>query len=159
MRTRRSPRNQDILFLTLFPRPVAPEPVLTQVCWECRSYPKSGRSRGKCAASGQTVNGRDERQCFEPRAGGREDVMKSPFATSEAVLRDRLVLAADAAEQRCIALAGQLDRLSAVNAELLLALKNLVARIDANGGIGEYKGGPFLVMPAARQAIDRAEAQ
>ena len=40
---------------------------------------------------------------------------------------------------------------------LLEALKRLVERIDFNGGIGEYKGGPAFVMKAARKAIAKAE--
>lgn len=43
--------------------------------------------------------------------------------------------------------------------ELLAALKNLVARIEANGGIGEYIGGPAFVMEPARNAIAKAEGK
>lgn len=49
-------------------------------------------------------------------------------------------------------------RLIASAPELLEALKNLVKRIDINGGLGEYKGGPSFVMTEARQAIAKAEA-
>lgn len=45
---------------------------------------------------------------------------------------------------------GQLER---ENAALLEALKALVERIDANGGLGEYKGGPAFVMQKAREAL------
>ena len=41
--------------------------------------------------------------------------------------------------------------------ELLRALERLVERIDFNGGIGEYKGGPVFVMKNAREAIAKAE--
>ena len=41
--------------------------------------------------------------------------------------------------------------------KLLEALKRLVERIDFNGGIGEYKGGPAFVMKEAREAITEAE--
>lgn len=41
--------------------------------------------------------------------------------------------------------------------ELLKALERLVERIDVNGGIGEYKGGPVFVMKAAREAITKAK--
>ena len=44
-----------------------------------------------------------------------------------------------------------------INLELLEALRNLVERIDINGGIGEYKGGPSFVMKNARQAIANAD--
>ena len=54
--------------------------------------------------------------------------------------------------------AAELRRLSAVSAELLGALKNLVARIEANGGIGAYKDGPVFVMRDARAAIQKAES-
>lgn len=36
---------------------------------------------------------------------------------------------------------------------LFEALKKLVERVDMNGGIGEYKGGPPFVMKSAREAI------
>ena len=41
--------------------------------------------------------------------------------------------------------------------DLLEVLRRLVERIDFNGGIGEYQGGPAFVMKAARQAIQKAE--
>ena len=40
---------------------------------------------------------------------------------------------------------------------LLRTLKRLVERIDFNGGIGEYKGGPAFVMKHAREAIEMVE--
>lgn len=47
----------------------------------------------------------------------------------------------------------ELATLRATNAELLAALKGIVARIEANGGIGEYTAGPAFVMQAAYDAI------
>ena len=41
--------------------------------------------------------------------------------------------------------------------DLLGALKRLVERIDFNGGLGEYKGGPSFVLKNAREAIAKAE--
>jgi len=37
------------------------------------------------------------------------------------------------------------------------ALRKLIERIDFNGGIGEYKGGPGFVMQAGREAIAKAK--
>jgi len=48
-------------------------------------------------------------------------------------------------------------KLIAAAPELLEALKRIVERIDINGGLGEYKGGPVFVMKAAREAIAKAE--
>ena len=48
-------------------------------------------------------------------------------------------------------------KLIAASPMLLEALKALVERIDYNGGIGEYKGGPSFVMKHAREAIAAAE--
>ena len=42
---------------------------------------------------------------------------------------------------------------------LLKALINLVDRVDRNGGIGEYQGGPAFVMKAARDAIAAATTE
>ncbi len=44
----------------------------------------------------------------------------------------------------------------AAASDLLEALKQLVERVDRNGGIGEYKGGPAFVMANARTAITKA---
>ena len=41
--------------------------------------------------------------------------------------------------------------------ELLETLTLLVKRIDHNGGIGAYNGGPAFVMKHAREAIEKAE--
>jgi hypothetical protein len=41
--------------------------------------------------------------------------------------------------------------------KLVKAFKRLVERIDHNGGIGEYNGGPAFVMKEAREAIQSAE--
>ena len=51
----------------------------------------------------------------------------------------------------------EIERLRAEKAELLEALKNLVDRVDRNGGIGEYKGGPAFVMGHSRATIAKAE--
>ena len=48
-------------------------------------------------------------------------------------------------------------RLIAAAPDLLEALKNLVERIDKNGGIGEYKTDPVFVIKYARSAIAKAE--
>ena len=37
------------------------------------------------------------------------------------------------------------------------ALKKLVERIDFNGGIGEYQGGPAFVMEKARAALAKVQ--
>lgn len=69
MRTRRSPRNQQILWKALTP-PVDKPVLLPHIprCWDCSSYPPSGRVRGHCALKGDMVNGRSEnRPCFLPR--------------------------------------------------------------------------------------------
>ncbi len=66
MRTRRSPRNQDILFKALFPRPEAPTPApRTPRCFDCLNYPRGGRSRGHCTLKGEMVYGISaDRPCF-----------------------------------------------------------------------------------------------
>ena len=43
--------------------------------------------------------------------------------------------------------------------ELLETLEKLVERIDFNGGIGEYQGGPAFVMMRARGIIQKAKAE
>jgi hypothetical protein len=50
-------------------------------------------------------------------------------------------------------------RLIAAAPDLLEALKNLLDRVERNGGIGEYKGGPAFVVKAAKSAIAKAEGQ
>ena len=50
-------------------------------------------------------------------------------------------------------------RLIAAAPRLLEALRKLVERIDTNGGIGEYKGGPPFVMAEARAAIKEATGE
>jgi hypothetical protein len=49
-----------------------------------------------------------------------------------------------------------LDETLAEYDAMLAALRLLVERIDVNGGIGEYKGGPAFVMVRARDAIAKA---
>lgn len=70
MRTRRSPRNQEILFRALF-MPPEESPIQgprCPRCWDCLEYPKGGRSRGECLAHGEVVNGITTRPgCFRPR--------------------------------------------------------------------------------------------
>ncbi len=68
MRTRRSPRNQEILWRALGGKAVAPVAVFgTPCCWNCRRYPPAGRARGECTLLGQIVNGRTQRSCFESK--------------------------------------------------------------------------------------------
>lgn len=72
MRTRRSPRNQDILWRALGgapePKP-EPAPALPR-CWDCRHFPKGGRARATCRLNGLKVNGvRLAPPCFEQRPG------------------------------------------------------------------------------------------
>ena len=65
MRTRHSPRNQEILFKALFkPEPVAVEPIAPSHCWDCLHYPKGGRSRGRCALLDKMVEGMRQKECF-----------------------------------------------------------------------------------------------
>lgn len=47
-------------------------------------------------------------------------------------------------------------RLTAAAPDLLIALRALVERIDLNGGLGEYKGGPAFALGNARKAIAKA---
>lgn len=41
--------------------------------------------------------------------------------------------------------------------DLLVALSNLVERVDISGGLGEYVSGPSFALSAAREAITKAE--
>ena len=38
-------------------------------------------------------------------------------------------------------------------------LKQLLERVDINGGLGLYKGGPIFIMQNAREAIAKAEGK
>lgn len=68
MRTRRSPRNQEILFKALFkPKDVVCEPVVSKVCFNCRHYPKQGRSHGMCGLNGTKTSGMAMKPCFVER--------------------------------------------------------------------------------------------
>lgn len=74
MRTRRSPRNQDILWRELGRQGVVPEkPVAIQAsprCWDCANYPAGGRVRGHCGVTGLVVAGRTpDKWCFVARGG------------------------------------------------------------------------------------------
>ena len=51
------------------------------------------------------------------------------------------------------------ERLRDAAPDLLAALAALVARIDHNGGLGEYKGGPVFVLAKAREAIAKATGE
>lgn len=70
MRTRRSPRNQEILWRALGGQnqtPVVPVVFVTR-CFDCAKYPKHGRRRGTCALIGAMVSGMTEnRDCFKAR--------------------------------------------------------------------------------------------
>lgn len=69
MNTRRSPRNQERLWRELGGRNPQPAPIKTIRCWDCASYPKGGRVRGRCALKGQKVNGATMNMpCFRARA-------------------------------------------------------------------------------------------
>jgi hypothetical protein len=69
MRTRRSVRNQNILFKALFePKKDAVAPAVTVYCFNCVSYPRHGRRRGECALGGMIINGSTRnRSCFQSR--------------------------------------------------------------------------------------------
>ncbi len=47
----------------------------------------------------------------------------------------------------------EVDALKARIEALETALRNLIIRVDMNGGIGEYKGGPAFVMKRARELL------
>lgn len=69
MRTRRSPRNQEILFKSLFKPPLKKVIFeITPCCWDCKSYPKNGRNTGFCSLRKEKVYGRTKEEgCFERR--------------------------------------------------------------------------------------------
>ena len=50
----------------------------------------------------------------------------------------------------------RIEELERSNTELEEALAALVERIEYNGGIGEYNGGPVFVMARARTALRNA---
>lgn len=52
---------------------------------------------------------------------------------------------------------GSEARLMALGPGLFKALKDLLERVDINGGIGEYNGGPVFAVSRARALIKRAE--
>jgi len=70
MRTRRSPRNQEILWRQLGGGENEKlEPIKTVRCFDCVNYPKGGRSRGECTLIGEVVRGSNkDRKCFIPRS-------------------------------------------------------------------------------------------
>lgn len=68
MRTRRSPRNQDILFRALGgPLPLKPEPVVTRCCGNCTNYRDTGRARGLCHLKGVRVAIMSAPSCYVAR--------------------------------------------------------------------------------------------
>ena len=70
MRTRRSPRNQMILWRALTPPTpvISPAPAIRR-CWDCVSYANHGRARGECVLRGVMVNGRTaDRPCWRKRS-------------------------------------------------------------------------------------------
>jgi hypothetical protein len=66
VKTRRSVRNQNILFKALFaPKNEPVNPVEIKCCFKCISYPKQGRGRGECTLGGMIVLGKTmDRECF-----------------------------------------------------------------------------------------------
>lgn len=77
MRTRRSARNQDILWRALAAELAGkseptPPVVVVPRCWDCLNYPQGPRQRhhGHCTLKGDMVLGWVEnRPCFRPRSG------------------------------------------------------------------------------------------
>lgn len=69
MRTRRSPRNQEILWRLLTPPATAPPKIQAPPrCGSCRYYSAPGRSRSLCKISRTKVDARQEDEpCFEKR--------------------------------------------------------------------------------------------
>jgi hypothetical protein len=58
MYTRRSPRNQSILWKALAPpTPKITPAAVVERCWDCKFYPKGGRSTGSCFILERTVSG------------------------------------------------------------------------------------------------------
>ena len=51
----------------------------------------------------------------------------------------------------------EIDRLTAENERLLEVLRNLLERVDRNGGLGEYKGGKAFAVSDARAALNQEE--
>ena len=60
MRTRRSWKNQDRLWKALGGKPEKPQVATPPRCWDCISYPKGGRMRGKCTLRGLIVLGQQD---------------------------------------------------------------------------------------------------
>jgi acetyl esterase/lipase len=56
-----------------------------------------------------------------------------------------------------VMLTAERDQLRSQNAELVEALRDLLERVDRNGGIGEYKGGPAFVTGKARALLARVK--
>ncbi|HKZ01434.1 MAG TPA: hypothetical protein VJ180_04300 [Pyrinomonadaceae bacterium] len=70
MRTRRSVRNQNILFRALFePQHETVAIVETKCCFNCANYPEHERNRGECTLHGVVVRGATvDRECFRSRS-------------------------------------------------------------------------------------------
>lgn len=49
------------------------------------------------------------------------------------------------------------ERLKAVNQDLVEALSALLERVELNGGLGEYKGGPPWAVRRATEALWKAK--
>lgn len=66
MKTRRSVRNQNILFRELFkPAEKGIESVEIKCCFNCVNYPRDGRGRARCTLTGGMVRGGSKnRICF-----------------------------------------------------------------------------------------------
>lgn len=55
-------------------------------CWDCRSYPRGGRSRGHCVLLGQMVRGATEnRSCFSPHLNPQAPPNRFELEEAEAI--------------------------------------------------------------------------
>ena len=76
---------------------------------------------------------------------------KAPYSTAEGDRRHAEIAALVRAAQ------AEIDRLTAENERLLEVLRNLLERVDRNGGLGEYKGGKAFAVSDARAALNQEE--
>ena len=70
MKTRRSPRNQEILWRALSgkPEPITKAPLLPLCAYCVNFFSNHGRSRGECTLRGTIVNCTSKQPCFVARA-------------------------------------------------------------------------------------------